>query len=45
MSLKGIMNEVLGSYTGSLYSTGNSAPCCVAAWMEGGWAENGYMFM
>ena len=29
MSLKGITDEVL------LYSTGNSAQCCVAAWMEG----------
>ena len=25
------------------YSTGNSAQCYVAAWMGGGWRENGYM--
>jgi len=27
------------------YSTGNSAPCYVAAWMGGEFGENGYMYM
>ena len=28
-----------------LCSTGNSAQCCVAAWMGGESGEDGYMFM
>ena len=37
--LKRITNKVL------LYSTGNSAQCYVAAWMEGCLGENGYVCM
>ena len=28
-----------------LYSTGNSAQCYVATWIEGGLVENGYVYM
>ena len=28
-----------------LYSTGNSAPCYVTAWMRGSLGENGYVYM
>ena len=28
-----------------LYSTGKSAQCYVAVWMEGSLGENGYMYM
>ena len=28
-----------------LDSTGNSASCCVAAWMGGEFGENGYMYI
>ena len=37
--LKWITNKVL------LYSTGNSAQCYVAAWMEGSLRENGHIYM
>ena len=37
--LKWITNKDL------LYSTGNSAQCYVAAWMERSLGENGYMYM
>ena len=37
--LKWITNKNL------LYSTWNSAQCCVAAWMGVGLGENGYMYM
>ena len=30
---------------GLLYSTGNSAPCSVAAWVEGVPGEKGYMYV
>ena len=36
--LKWITNKVL------LYSTGNSAQCYMAAWNEGEFGENGYMY-
>ena len=39
LSLKWITNMDL------LYSTGNSAQCYVAAWMERSLGENGYMYM
>ena len=28
-----------------LFSTGTSAQCYMAVWMEGGLGENGYMYM
>ena len=37
--LKWIINKDL------LYSTWNSTQCYVAAWMEGGFGENGYTYM
>jgi len=37
--LKWIINKDL------LYSTGNSAQCCVAAWMAGEFGGEGYMYM
>ena len=37
--LKSITSKVLP------YSTGNAVQCYVAAWMEGDFGENGYMYM